>query len=139
MNFAHPERALREFELRNLLLGVGLVGGTALATRDPRAVGSVLTGVLLSLILFQYLKRDGRWIVGQALAGVSHGKIVRNFLLKYYLRLLGVGFLLGLAFRAGLLHPVFLTLGLSVVVLQGFLVAGGALLEHILPIGSKRR
>lgn len=138
MNFAHPERALKEFEWRNLVLGVALVLGTALAAREPRAVGSVLAGVVLSLVLFQYLKRDGRWIASQALAGVPYGKILRSFLLKYYLRLLAVGLLLGLAFRTGLLHPVFLALGLSVVVFQGFLLAGGALLERILSIGSRR-
>ncbi len=121
MNFsAPPEKVLRDFEFRNLLMGLFLVLISIPLFRQPRAVFSVLLGVGLSLLLFQYLKRDGREIAARALAGVPHGKILRSFLFKYYLRLLAVGLFLGSLFYFRLIHPVTLTLGLSVEVIQLF-------------------
>jgi len=138
VNFAQaPEKVLREFEVRNVVLGVSIAAAVAVFTRDPGATGSVLAGLFLSLLLFQYLKKDGRWIASQAMAGVPHGKIVRGFLIKYYLRLLVVGFLMGFAFYFRILHPLYLTLGLSVVVIQGFLVVAEALFNRIFVIARK--
>ncbi len=140
MNFSQPpEKVLREFELRNLVLGLGLLLASAVAFREPRAVFSVLIGVGVSLGLFQFLKRDGREIAAKALAGVPHGRILLVFLFKFYLRLLAVGLFLGVLFALRLAHPIPVTLGLSVVVFQLFLWLIELAFKKISPAIALRR
>lgn len=131
------ERVLREFERRNLVLGFLLTLVVWVMFREPKLVGNVLFGVFLHSLLFQHLKRDGWKIAAQALAGVAYGKILRNFLLRYYFRLLGVGILLGILFRMKVLDPIFFCLGLSVPVMQLFLILTELIVKKAYFIGSR--
>ncbi len=131
MNFSQaPERVLREFEFRNLILGLALVLSSTVVFHEARVVLSVLLGVAVSLVLFQFLKRDGYEIAEKAAAGIPYGKILRSFLVKYYLRLLALGLFMGVLFALRLIHPVPLAAGLSLTVIQGFWI--------LLELGAKK-
>ena len=116
------EKFLWEFEVRNLILAMVLILVTGLTFRDPKVVGSVIAGVSLHFLLFQQLRRDGWRIASKALAGVEHGKIFKGFILRYYFRLLGVGILIGFVLGFKILDPIFLCLGLSLPLIQLFMI-----------------
>ncbi len=140
MNFSRPpEMVLREFEIRNLVLGGALLLAVALVFRDLEAVWSCFLGVVVSLVHFQFLKRDGREIAAKAKAGLPYNRILLAFLTKFYLRLLATGFLLGLLFMKGWAKPLYLTVGLSVIVLQGFFLVLEMLLAKSWSLIALRR
>jgi len=119
MDFSRaPEKVLQEFELRNLVLSLALLLAVGIVFRSFEAVWSCFIGVFITLIHFQFLKRDGREIAAKARAGVSHNRILGGFLFKFYSRLLVTGLIVGFLFYYGLAKPLYLVLGLSVTVLN---------------------
>ncbi len=121
MNFSQaPEKILQEFEWRTLILAAVLLMVISFIFQEFQATVSCFWGIAISLVHFQFLKRDGRDIARKAQAGLPYNRILLVFLLKFYSRLLVTGVIVGLLFRYELAQPLYLVLGLSVIVLHLF-------------------
>ncbi len=117
-----PEAILKEFELGLLFLSAALPLSVLVFVRTPKAFFSCVVGVLVSWVFYAFVKRDAREAARKALAGIASGRIVFSVLAKFYARLLAAGLILGVFFMFGLLDPVALVLGMSIVTIQLFLM-----------------
>lgn len=108
------EALFRTLRIQNWFILV-IIGGASFFFMSPAFTLGVLVGGLLIIANFNALQHTIR--SGFSPQGTMHASR-KSIIVKFYLRLLAMGFLIYLLITQALVHPVGLALGLSVVVIS---------------------
>ncbi len=113
------KKLLKEIKHTNILVFITLLLLSTLFSSSYFAAGVAIGGVLI-LLNFKILER----IIFKAFSSIDHvHKQKKLILIKYYLRLFGMGIILFILIFWDIVHPLGLVIGLSTVVLSLFIKA----------------
>jgi hypothetical protein len=118
LTLQHPETATIRALWLGSLAAFALLAAGAFALAPAQSALSVVVGGAIALANFRLLQRNIRRTLRPARAG-SRG-VVGAALARYYLRFLATAVVIFLLIRQGLVEPLGLLIGLSVVIISIF-------------------